>query len=344
MFNISKRNIRLAISASCNFHCVYCDGHRERKPNKPGAMEDFRRTPVSSGIITTKDYIKIIKALHLAGFDGLTLTGGEPFLNPDWDVIVSEAKKMGMKRVGVTTNGMLLSNYLKKKGHMPRGLTLLTLSLDTTDPKRFKKITRYGDLAVVINGLKEAKGDNPELIIRANKVLMRSDKKNLLNYIDFCHQLGVIDEINLLNLILKELKNKKFFEKEYISTQEVIKLLSKQMKYPFKMDDRYEFRAKLKGGMEVIVKDTNLTMRNKQCIQCPIYCQEGFYTVRVATDGTINLCPDYNAKLPYLDGKAAIEKKNLNSEVAKLIKVFDEVRLEKTLRKFFRKYQIEIDY
>jgi len=337
VLNLSNRNVRIAVSPICNFHCIYCDEHKVRKTNKPGAMEDFRRSPLVQGVIDTDEYIKIIRALHLAGFEGLTLTGGEPFLNPKWSIIVNKAKKIGMKRIGVTTNGMLLSKYLEDNGHLPKSLTLLTLSLDTTDPKRFRHITRNGDLNTVLEGIWKAKKDNPSLTIRVNKVLMRSDKKNLLGYIDFCDKSGIINEINFLNLILKESKNRKFFKKEYISTQEILKLLSKQITHPFKMDNKYEFRTELASGLKIILKDTNLTMRNKQCSSCPIYCQEGLYTVWVATDGTINLCPDYTAQLPYaIDGLKELKKGNLHFEVKKMVKIFDEVRLEKTLNKFFR--------
>src|SRR4030042_5596889 len=113
MFCLDKRNIRVAISPFCNLDCVYCDGSKARRPNRPGAMEDFRREPLDQGVINTPTFVKIIEALHQAEFSGMALTGGEPFLNPEWNVIVNECQKMGMSRIGVTTNGMLLGAYLE---------------------------------------------------------------------------------------------------------------------------------------------------------------------------------------------------------------------------------------
>ena len=336
MFSLNKRNIRVAIFPLCNFNCIYCDGEqRYGKPGRPGAMEDFRRKPLGDGNINIDMILEIIKALHLAGFEGMTLTGGEPFLNPEWDVIVERSKGIGMKRVGITTNGLLLNTYIQKNKHLPTGLDLVTISLDTIDPKRFKEITGNDKLGEIIRGLKAAKKANPKLIIRANKIVMRSDTKSFLDYIKFCKKSGFIDEINLLNLILKDKKNVEFFEKEFMSTEEILNFFSKQKRYNFSMDDKYEFIARLPSGLKIILKDTNLTLRNRQCLGCPIYCQEGFYTVRVATDGTINTCMDYRVKLPFIDGPAEFNKGTLLKKVKGLVKDFESVRLQKTLRKFF---------
>jgi molybdenum cofactor biosynthesis enzyme MoaA len=340
MFSLDRRNIRVAVSPFCNLNCIYCDGQRSRKPDKPGAMEDFRKKPLSQGVISTDEFVKIIGALHLAGFDGMTLTGGEPFLNPEWDVIVEKSKEIGMSRVGVTTNGVLLNSYLKKNVHLPKGLTLLTLSLDTVDPKRFNAITGQDKFNEIIKGIKAAKKDNPKLIIRANKVVLRSDMKFLLDYIKFCEKTGAFNEVNLLNLVLKERQSKNFFEKEFISAADILKFFGENTKYKFSIDEKYEYNAESPNGLKIILKDTNLTLRNKQCANCPIYCQEGFYTVRVATDGNITACPDHRAELPSIDGAEELKNGTLSKSADRLVKIFETVKLEKTLDYFFARNNI----
>lgn len=341
MFSLDKRNIRVAVSPFCNLNCIYCDGQKNRQPDKPGAMEDFRRKPLNQGVITTNEFIEIIRALHLSGFNGIALTGGEPFLNPEWDIIVDKSKEIGMSRVGVTTNGILLNAYLKKNERLPKGLTLLTLSLDTIDPYRFKAITGQDKLGEIIKGIKVAKKDNPKLIIRANKVVLRSDMKFLLDYIKFCEKTGVFDEINLLNLVLKEHRSKNFFEKEFISALGILDFFSKNTKYKFSIDKKYEYNTELPSGLKIILKDTNLTLRNNRCANCPIYCQEGFYTARVATDGNITACPDYRSELPSIDGVAELKREELFNEVNRLVKTFETVKLKKTLNDFFIKNGIK---
>jgi molybdenum cofactor biosynthesis enzyme MoaA len=333
---LSKKNIRVAITPFCNFNCVYCDGPTSRTPGKPGAMEDFRRKPLNEGVISTTEMVKIIKAFNTAGFEGVTLTGGEPFVNSEWDVIVNESAKSGMSRVEVTTNGMLLNEYLKRKKHLPIGLTLLKVSLDTSDPKRFKALTRRDEFDNVIRGIKATKLDRPDLKIRANKVLLRSDMGNLINYIEFCERSG-LDEITLLDLVLNNPQENTFFQKEFIPMPEVMEFLSKQKGYIFDNDQRYGCQTHLSGGLRIILKDSNLTLRFDRCEKCPIYCQEGLYTIRVATDGTITTCPDRTAKLPFIDGVSELKNGTLGNRAHELAELFLNARQMNTHREFFLK-------
>ena len=342
MFSLNRRNIRIAVSPHCNSDCLYCDGQKSRKINKPGAMEDFRRQPLKSGVIDTKTFLEIIKALHSSGFDGMTLTGGEPLLNPDWDKIVSQSHRIGMSRIGVTTNGLLLNNYLHENKYLPRELTLLTISLDTVDPFRFQAITGKDKFKEILHGLKLARRANPTLLIRANKILLHSDMNSLLEYIDYVDNTHLIDEINLLNLILKDRESKNFFEKEFISAAEVLDFFQKNTKYRFSMDDKYEYSAVLSSGLKIILKDTNYTLRNKKCDRCPIYCQEGYFTVRVATDGNVTTCPDYWAKLPYIDGLLEIKTGKLYHKINDLMQALTQAEKKNTLGEFFRRYDVKL--
>lgn len=344
-FRLNRRKARIAISPFCNLNCIYCDGPKSRKYNRPGAMEDFRSKPLNQGTINTDTFVKIIKALHEAGFSGITLTGGEPLLNPEWDKIVKKSKAMGMSQICLTTNGTLLNSFLQKNKRLPEELTLLTISLDTFDAEEFESITGGAKLKQIINGLKMVKKNNPELKIRANKVVMKFNLKSLLEYVKLCEKSKIIDEINLLNLILKDPKDsheKKFFEKEFVSPSEIIKLLSEKGGYNFSMDSKYEFIANTPKGLPIIVKDTNLTLRNIYCNKCPIYCQEGFYTIRVASDGTIRTCIDYKNELPFIDGPKELERGLLVEKLKKIIQMFETVKLQKTLKKFFKRHKIRL--
>lgn len=344
-FRLKKRKIRVAISPFCNLNCLYCSKLRGEKRSKFGAMEDFRGKPLNQGVISTETTVKIIEALHRVGFEGVTFTGGEPLLNPEWDIIIRKSKEIGMSQICLTTNGTLLGSYLHLQKKMPKELTLLTVSLDSFNPLEFEFNTGGAKLDKVIEAVKMVKKCNPKLTIRVNNVVMRKNFKSLPQYIEYCEKLGVIDQINLLNLILKEPRNKidkKFFEKEFVFPSEIVNFLSKEMGYHFYLDEKYEHRTKTTKGIEIIVKDTNLTLRNIQCEKCPIYCQEGFYTVRVATDGTIRTCIDYYNELPFIDGAVELAKGTLIKKLREIIKTFERVELKYTLNTFFKKYKIRL--
>jgi len=345
VFRLSHRKARVAISPFCNLNCLYCDGPKNRKWNRPGAMEDFRRKPLNQETIDTETFVEIIKSLHLAGFNKITLTGGEPLLNPEWDLIAKGAKKNGISEVWLTTNGTLLNSYLKKKKRLPKEITLLTISLDTFDAREFATISRGARLKPIIKALEKVRTTNPKLTIRANKVVIRRDLKFLLDYIKVCEESGVIDEINLLNLILKEpwkKKEREFFEKEFVPALETINFLFEKAGYKFSLDQKYEFETKTAKGIRIIIKDTNLTLRTSQCNKCPIYCQEGFYTIRVATDGAIRTCIDYENRLPFIDGPLELKKGALVKKLKEIMKIFENVELKTTLRHFFKKYNIRL--
>ena len=96
------------------------------------------------------------------------------------------------------------------------------------------------------------------------------------------------------------------------------------------------------SGLKITIKDTNLTLRNDQCVDCPIYCQEGFYTIRVATDGTITTCIDHKSELAFIDGALELKRGELFNKTNKLVQTLKTVKLKKTLNEFFCKYGIKL--
>lgn len=335
-YDIGERKIRVAISSVCNLNCTYCDQGRRRSKDKPGAMEDFRSTEIRSGSINTEQYIRSMHSLYHAGYSGVTFTGGEPLLNPDWPEIVKNTKHIGFKQVQLTTNAMLLKKYVDTRGPLPKELNLLTISLDTFDRDDFSNITK-GNLDKVLEGIKSVKESNPNLPIKANKVVMRSNLPKLKEYIDLCEKTGAINRLTLLNLICKDTSSeeeKSFFDEQFVPPQEIMEILSD---YEFRLDDKNEYLATTENGLLINLMDTNKTLRSEACEQCPIYCQEGFFTARVATDGTIRTCPDFNNQLPYIKS-TELDDENLNIEVYKLLNPQRNAEIQSTLGKFCIKH------
>lgn len=333
-------NLRVAISSECNLNCVYCEGVAGYKPDKPGAMEDFRKNPKKYGNINTKTLLDIVKLFRDGGFIGLTLTGGEPLLNKDWDKIVKKVSDIGMSRVEITTNGILLENYLQKKGKLPQGLTLVKISLDTIDPVRFKEITRGGDINKVIRVVKKI---SPYVKTRANKVLLRSDLNNLADYFDFCHKIG-FQEVSLLDLIIYTNRSnfweRDFFKKEYISFPEVRKYLFKNLDVDFNDTHKYGHVFILPNGLKIIMKDSHLAVRNDNCLSCPVYCQEGIYTVRIGTDGNITMCPDYKAELLSIDGPTELKKGTLSKKIKEMVSIFNSAKKIEPFEEYLRRHNL----
>lgn len=222
-----KRNVRIAVSSACNLNCIYCEGNKGYRKDKMGAMEDFRKTPLSQGNITYEELMSLLEVFKKVGFTGVTLTGGEPLLNKNWDKIIENAHKIGFERNEITTNGILLGKYFNEKGKLPEGLSLIKVSLDTIDEEKFKEETGGGNLSTVIESVKTV---SPYITVRANKVMLREDLNTLKEYLEKCKEIG-FDEVILLDLVMypnrNDEKDIEFFKEQYVPYNELLSELKK---------------------------------------------------------------------------------------------------------------------
>ena len=135
--------IRLSISDVCNFKCGYClpDGYKIDKSDN--------RT-----FINTEEIKRLAKALSELGVSKIRLTGGEPTIRKDFFEIIKIIKEnSGIKKTVITTNGYKLdkiANDIKNSG-----LDGINISIDSLNPKTFKKITGHDRLEEILRGIKK---------------------------------------------------------------------------------------------------------------------------------------------------------------------------------------------
>src|SRR5205823_2290923 len=117
---------------------------------------------------------ELITLVHLfaeLGFDKFRLTGGEPTIRPHVVEIVREiAKTPGVNSLSMTTNGILMGKLAQPLADA--GLQRVNISIDTLDPAKFKRITRWGKFDDVWAGIaaSEAAGLIP---LKLNAVVVR---------------------------------------------------------------------------------------------------------------------------------------------------------------------------
>ena len=152
--------IRLSISDVCNFKCGYClpDGYKIDKSDN--------RT-----FINTDEIRRLGKALSELGVSKIRLTGGEPTIRKDFFEIIKIIKEnSGIKKTVITTNGYRLdkiANDIKNSG-----LDGVNISIDSLDPKTFKKITGHDRLEEILRGIKNLQKLNFKNI-KINAVLLK---------------------------------------------------------------------------------------------------------------------------------------------------------------------------
>ncbi|WP_025700930.1 GTP 3',8-cyclase MoaA [Paenibacillus forsythiae] len=151
--------VRLSITDRCNLGCQYC---------RPGNKAEY--TP-QMDLLTFDEMVAIVNALAEMGVTKVRITGGEPLLRPRLEELVAKLGLItGIKRIGLTTNGMLLAS--KARALRQAGLTDVNISLDSLLPERYARITRGGDLGRVLDAI-EACFEAGFETLKLNVVLMQ---------------------------------------------------------------------------------------------------------------------------------------------------------------------------
>jgi cyclic pyranopterin phosphate synthase len=150
--------LRISLTDHCNLRCAYC---------MPEEM--VFRPPAE--MMQDDEVLLLARLFADLGFDKIRLTGGEPTVrNHIVDIVRGIAATPGIRSVSMTTNGVLLS---KLAGPLAEaGLERVNVSVDTLDPEKFKRVTRWGNIEDVWQGIlsAEAAGLAP---VKLNAVVVR---------------------------------------------------------------------------------------------------------------------------------------------------------------------------
>lgn len=152
------RSLRISVTDQCNLRCGYC------------MPEDEYTWLPRSRILRYGQITEFVKAAVQLGVTRIRLTGGEPLLRKElWRLIEQISLVQGVADLALTTNGVLLADRAEEI--FGAGLQRLTVSLDSLRPKRYKELTRYGNISRVMEGLRVARDICPTRI-KINCVIM----------------------------------------------------------------------------------------------------------------------------------------------------------------------------
>jgi cyclic pyranopterin phosphate synthase len=157
-FGRVHNNLRISVTDRCNLRCTYC------MPEEVVFMDKH-------ALLSFEEITHFVEIVAPLGIDKIRLTGGEPLLRRDMPRLVAMLCHVpGIKDVGLTTNGILLSQLAQPL--FDAGLRRINVSLDTLDPDRFRQLTRRDGLDKVLDGIHAAKkaGFDP---VKINAVSIR---------------------------------------------------------------------------------------------------------------------------------------------------------------------------
>lgn len=149
--------LRISLTDKCNLRCVYC------------MPEDMTFRPRSE-LLQDDEILRLVRIFTDLGFHKFRLTGGEPTVRADIVPLVREiAQTPGVRTVAMTTNGLMLDELAVPLAEA--GLQRVNISIDTINPEKFKKLTRWGDVQDVWAGVHAA--EKAGLNIKLNCVVVR---------------------------------------------------------------------------------------------------------------------------------------------------------------------------
>jgi len=184
--------LRISITDRCNFRCAYC--------MPPGGVA----LKAHNEIMRFEEIVEVVREAVRLGVKSVRITGGEPLVRPDVTSLVKMLSEIeGLEDLSLTTNGYLLEKLAPQLAEA--GLKRVNVSLDTLDPVKFRKITRVGDLDLVLRGIDaaESAGLKP---IKINAVVIRGFNDDEL--------------IDLANLTLSKPWHVRFIELMPVNNQE----------------------------------------------------------------------------------------------------------------------------
>jgi len=175
--NRPVRDLRISVTDRCNFRCTYC------MPFDEYVWVDHKE------ILTFEEIVRIARIFVGFGVDKVRITGGEPLVRQDLEVLIAQLSIIdGLDDICLTTNGALLAD--KIPALKAAGLNRINVSIDTLHADKFKQITKRGDLSKVLEGLFAAKkqGIHP---IKINAVVERGvNDGDIIDLVEFSRKHG----------------------------------------------------------------------------------------------------------------------------------------------------------
>ncbi|MBJ6120905.1 GTP 3',8-cyclase MoaA [Sphingomonas mollis] len=155
------RYLRISVTDRCDLRCRYC-------------MSEQMTFLPRSQVLSLEEIAVIAERFVARGVNKIRLSGGEPLVRRDVGELVRRLGAMvgrpgGLDELTMTTNGTRLAEHAPTL--IAAGMRRVNVSLDSLDADRFRFITRHGDVAQVIGGIRAAR--DAGLRVKINMVALK---------------------------------------------------------------------------------------------------------------------------------------------------------------------------
>ena len=170
--------LRVSVTDRCDLRCVYC------------MSEDMTFLP-KKDLLSLEELDRVCSAFVSVGVRKLRITGGEPLVRRDvlslFQNLGRHLKTGALDELTLTTNGTQLDKCAEAL--VAAGVKRVNISLDSLDADRFRAITRWGNHAQVMTGIRAAQAAG--LKVKINCVAMRGvNEDEFDDLVAWCGQEG----------------------------------------------------------------------------------------------------------------------------------------------------------
>ncbi|MES2915278.1 MAG: GTP 3',8-cyclase MoaA [Pseudomonadota bacterium] len=166
--------LRVSVTDRCDFRCTYC-------------MSEHMTFLPKADLLSLEELDRLSSAFIRMGVQKLRITGGEPLVRKGiltyFEAMSRHLATGALKELTLTTNGSQLAKFAQPLADL--GVRRVNVSLDTLDPAKFARITRWGRLPQVLDGIEAAKAAG--LRVKINAVALKGfNEDELFPLLDWC--------------------------------------------------------------------------------------------------------------------------------------------------------------
>jgi len=166
--------LRVSVTDRCDFRCLYC------------MSENMTFLPKKE-LLTLEELDRMCSTFIRLGVRKLRITGGEPLVRRDimtfFRAMSRHLESGDLDELTLTTNGSQLSRFAADLA--AAGVRRINVSLDTLDEAKFARVTRWGRLAQVMNGIDAAQAAG--LRVKINAVALKGfNEDELFTLAEWC--------------------------------------------------------------------------------------------------------------------------------------------------------------
>ena len=213
------KDLRISVIDKCNFRCPYC------MPKEIfGERYQFLK---NNELLSFEEIYEITKIFAKIGVEKLRITGGEPLLRKDLNLLIKDLKSIdNIKEIALTTNGFLLKKHAQSLKES--GLDRLTVSLDSLNSDSYKKLNGQNlDLNKTLESIEFANHMGFENI-KINTVVMKGiNEDQIIKLAEF----GRKNNLIIRYIEYMDVGNINGWKPEdVVSAKEIIKIIEKKYK------------------------------------------------------------------------------------------------------------------